>query len=298
MKLNQIIEDLSTIINHKPPGEAVLAAKENWSEFLPVIIELMDKFHQETLTEQENKLLNFGILLIVEMKQYDLFEKFIELCDGDDEYAQPLGLLLGDSVTEGLSSYFYILANGSYKPLAHLLSSQVAGVYIRNSALDAIFCQYESGQVSKKTLSTLVDRLLVLYKEQNEFYLLGSLADLLINYQWQEYQPAILALADDDYIESFSITRESIEKWQAAGGNEYLLESGLVKKELDVITEISRWVCYRPASKNTLTARKDKNSHLTVKTLTPERMAEEKKAVGRNEPCHCGSGKKYKKCCL
>ncbi|MFV1985613.1 MAG: SEC-C metal-binding domain-containing protein, partial [Thiohalomonadales bacterium] len=20
--------------------------------------------------------------------------------------------------------------------------------------------------------------------------------------------------------------------------------------------------------------------------------------VGRNEPCHCGSGKKYKKCCL
>jgi uncharacterized protein YecA (UPF0149 family) len=20
--------------------------------------------------------------------------------------------------------------------------------------------------------------------------------------------------------------------------------------------------------------------------------------VGRNDPCHCGSGKKYKKCCL
>ena len=24
----------------------------------------------------------------------------------------------------------------------------------------------------------------------------------------------------------------------------------------------------------------------------------EKKALGRNEPCHCGSGKKYKACCL
>ena len=22
------------------------------------------------------------------------------------------------------------------------------------------------------------------------------------------------------------------------------------------------------------------------------------RAVGRNEPCHCGSGKKYKRCCL
>ena len=24
----------------------------------------------------------------------------------------------------------------------------------------------------------------------------------------------------------------------------------------------------------------------------------EGKKLGRNEPCHCGSGKKYKKCCL
>ncbi|MBL4941397.1 MAG: SEC-C domain-containing protein [Colwellia sp.] len=22
------------------------------------------------------------------------------------------------------------------------------------------------------------------------------------------------------------------------------------------------------------------------------------KELGRNDPCHCGSGKKYKKCCL
>ena len=28
-----------------------------------------------------------------------------------------------------------------------------------------------------------------------------------------------------------------------------------------------------------------------------ETIRGEKKAVGRNEPCPCGSGKKYKKCC-
>jgi hypothetical protein len=27
-------------------------------------------------------------------------------------------------------------------------------------------------------------------------------------------------------------------------------------------------------------------------------MAEAKAMPGRNEPCHCGSGKKYKQCCL
>jgi hypothetical protein len=298
MKLTQITKHLSTIVEQKPPIEAIVAAKENWPEFLPVIIELMDKFNQDTLMEQEGLLLYMGILLLVEMQQYDLFEDFITLCDGDDGDGEPLGELLGDSVTDGLSSYFYILANGRHKPLAQLLLSQVAGEYIRNSALDAIFSQYESGQIPKKTLSILVDRLLDLYKEQKEYYLLGSLAELLINYQWQEYQPKILALLDDDYIESLSLSQECIEKWQSSGKNEGVLASGLVKKELDVITDINRWICYRPVPQNTLTAKKDKNSHLTVRTLTPERIAEEKNALGRNEPCDCGSGKKYKKCCM
>ena len=32
------------------------------------------------------------------------------------------------------------------------------------------------------------------------------------------------------------------------------------------------------------------------KTLTDQPLRSEK--LGRNQPCHCGSGKKYKKCCL
>lgn len=27
-------------------------------------------------------------------------------------------------------------------------------------------------------------------------------------------------------------------------------------------------------------------------------MTEETSALGRNDPCHCGSGRKYKQCCL
>ena len=31
---------------------------------------------------------------------------------------------------------------------------------------------------------------------------------------------------------------------------------------------------------------------------TPKQMARKPPKVGRNEPCPCGSGKKFKKCCL
>jgi len=220
------------------------------------------------------------------------------LCDGDDEYAQPLGQLLGDCVTEGLDSYFYILANGEHKPLEALLLSPKCGEYIRNSALDAIFAQYESGQLPKDILVALVDRLLILYKEQEDFYLLGSLSDLLINYQWKSYQPTVLALCDDNLLESFWLSKEGIENWQASGGNKGVLASGAVKESYNVIDELSRWSSYQPAPTKLLKTKKNKNSHLTLKTVTSERNTQEKKALGRNEPCHCGSGKKYKKCCL
>ncbi|EMW5383995.1 YecA family protein [Enterococcus faecalis] len=38
--------------------------------------------------------------------------------------------------------------------------------------------------------------------------------------------------------------------------------------------------------------------HLNVKTNIGSKHSVKKKKIGRNAPCYCGSGKKYKKCCL
>ena len=35
-----------------------------------------------------------------------------------------------------------------------------------------------------------------------------------------------------------------------------------------------------------------------IQAKKPEQIEEETPKVGRNDPCPCGSGKKYKKCCL
>ncbi len=35
-----------------------------------------------------------------------------------------------------------------------------------------------------------------------------------------------------------------------------------------------------------------------IPTPKPKPVKKENKKIGRNDPCHCGSGKKYKKCCL
>ncbi|WP_420337192.1 SEC-C metal-binding domain-containing protein [Roseibium sp.] len=37
--------------------------------------------------------------------------------------------------------------------------------------------------------------------------------------------------------------------------------------------------------------------HARLKLQTPDTHAGPKTKVGRNDPCPCGSGKKYKRCC-
>jgi uncharacterized protein YchJ len=95
-------------------------------------------------------------------------------------------------------------------------------------------------------------------------------------------------LYNENYIESLSLSKARIEKWHAEDKNEGVLASGLIKKEFDAAKDISRWACYQKAALEKLPQNIHRESKLYVKAVVP----------GRNEPCHCGSGKKHKKCCI
>jgi uncharacterized protein YecA (UPF0149 family) len=58
-------------------------------------------------------------------------------------------------------------------------------------------------------------------------------------------------------------------------------------------SEIAGWACFRPSETKSREISKPE-SELIGK---PAPLSSSIK-VGRNDPCPCGSGKKYKKCCL
>ena len=62
----------------------------------------------------------------------------------------------------------------------------------------------------------------------------------------------------------------------------------------DSITELSKWHCYTDAFFAQQKARKVSNSAAPW----AEFFRNPAPPVGRNDPCPCGSGRKYKKCCL
>ncbi len=65
------------------------------------------------------------------------------------------------------------------------------------------------------------------------------------------------------------------------------------KKELAAVFQENNWI-------STIIINPDKPEDVSaLKTLlNPVQAKINDHHIGRNDPCHCGSGKKYKKCCL
>ena len=70
-------------------------------------------------------------------------------------------------------------------------------------------------------------------------------------------------------------------------------ESGLIDSAVD---ELARWHCF---SEEFLKARaKERASGTALPQFFSDSFERETPKIGRNDPCPCGSGRKFKKCCL
>ena len=68
----------------------------------------------------------------------------------------------------------------------------------------------------------------------------------------------------------------------------------------DTIREMGWWACFRDERPSRVkgaaqASRNSKSKAVTTRALA--RIKKTKPKIVRNEPCTCGSGKKYKKCC-
>ena len=85
--------------------------------------------------------------------------------------------------------------------------------------------------------------------------------------------------------------RATLNAGGAPAGRRY--SKGLIK---DAIGELSRWHCYSDAF--FAEQKRHKVSNNVRVTPWAESIMQAALKVGRNDPCPCGSGKKFKKCCL
>tara|TARA_R110000744_G_scaffold7183_4_gene24599 strand:+ start:1916 stop:2887 length:972 start_codon:yes stop_codon:yes gene_type:complete len=322
MNLEQALLVIANAHGNELPVEAIEAVKTNWSVFYPDLERLIDQFVAEdtTLTDEQNAILFFGTLLCAELKYSPALTKCLQLFSRSDSFSTPLEGVFGDALTELTSTLFYNVANGDTQALSDYITGAHQAMYCKASAMEAVFAHFEVGSIDKTELSEHVTRwlasFLVVPSSINSF-LMSALADYCIDYQLDDFKNQFIGLCDhgvDDknLFDEDRFKQEEVKAWNSADAI-MLIESGIIQTDFILTETLLSWVDDEDDSVLDNLSNEDNElfdslmgeGGLLSNILYDENTILENSVpvsslptVGRNEPCPCGSGKKYKKCCL
>jgi len=318
MNVEQILLAISNTNDNDLTIAGLEAAKTNWMEFYPELEQLIDQFIADdtSLTDEQEAILFFGTLLLAELKYSPALAKCLQLFARNDTLLSPIEAIFGDALTELTSTLFYNVADGNTQALCDYIVDGHQAMYCKASAIEAVFAQYEMGIIDKIELSEHVTRwlagFLALPSSINSF-LISALADSCIKYQFDDFKSQFIGLCDKDLFDEERFKNDEVKAWNRADAPK-LIESGIIQTDFNVVDTLIAWIDddSEDGELDSLLNKDIDNfdslmgeGGLLKNILYDENTIIENSVpvssltlAGRNDPCPCGSGKKYKKCCL
>ena len=318
MNLEQALLEIGNAHGNELPIVAIEVVKTNWSEFYPELERTIDKFNalESSLTDEQNAVLFFGTLLLAELKYTPALSKCLQLFSCSDTYLTAIEGVFGDALTELTPTLFYNVADGSTQALSDYIVDGHQAMYCKASAIEAVFAQYEFGTIDKAELTEHVTRWLAAFlaiPSSINSFLMSALADSCITYQLDDFKAQFVELCDKDLFDEDRFKEAEVKAWD----KEYtrkLIESGTIQTEFNLVDTLNSWAD-DDAEDEGFDDSSDEDfdgfdSLMGEGGLLSNILYDEKTILdnsvpvsslpttGRNDPCPCGSGKKYKKCCL
>lgn len=315
MNLDQILSAFVNVKDDELPVLAIDAAKANWPLFYPELVKTMDAFIADPtqFTSERQSILFYGTLLLAECKYTPALDKVLELFACQDTFLTPIESIFGDTLTELVPSLFYILANGNPEVLSDFVLGDHLAMYSKGSAIEVVFAQYEAGVVSQAELIDYVSlwqSSFLASPSMTSRFLLSVLATSCIDYQLNEFKNEFAALCNKDVFDQDRASLEEIKAWDDSAGLKQI-ESGLIAADFNLVEILNTWDVTTPKLEPQAVNTEDEiaqllnENNIFKETIFDEQFildntvpVNHSAKVGRNDPCPCGSGKKYKKCCL
>ena len=169
--------------------------------------------------------------------------------------------------------------------LAELPAGEQNRTGVEDHILDAVKAQYDNRELE---ITPEVMR------ELEKFIMLQS-----VDNQWKDHLLSMDHLKDGIGLRGYG-QRDPLKEYQKEGYELFLQMSHRIKAEsvrnlflvkIATHNELDELTTARGEEMNTL------NEKLTKRSATPTTKKRSEEKIGRNAPCPCGSGKKYKKCC-
>jgi hypothetical protein len=199
----------------------------------------------------------------------------------------------GDVVTEDLGAMLAWTFNGDTKPIEELIENPALNEYIREEGIDALKQLVLMGALPREQVIRYYGELLSNRLEREPSVVWSELAVCAMYLHPGENIELIRKAYEEGLCDAFYLRLEKVEK-ASLQDVEFVLDASrrLLPEPDSMVKGISFWLAQRQNDIDT-TAKTWK----TPIPLTPSIRKAADSAIGRNDLCPCGSGKKYKKCC-
>jgi hypothetical protein len=280
------------------PKAAMAAARTERDTMAPIFVDLVERLaHQQRAEMQEGEITALIPVfhMLGEFEEPRAYRPLLKLLR---QPSKTLDYILGDAVTE---TSFRVVAgtfDGDLQPLFDFILDDAADVFARSSLMDALVLIVQLHPETRNSVADFFRSFRQIYETEDADLLIGWI-DAIAELGLTDMEPEIRATFDaglipKDYCALHDILGD-IEASVAAGGTpvnpRYKL--GLIS---DAIEELSKWHGYSDA----YLARQARQGSRNPSRAMPwaETFMHDTAPIGRNDPCPCGSGKKFKKCCL
>lgn len=173
-----------------------------------------------------------------------------------------------------------------------------ANQFVRAAALEAMTYLSTNGAVSAEIMRAYMLRLFDQMEPRGESFLWGAWALSAANLGYEDFTDKVDELCRRGFIASMDMNLRDFEEQLRRTLDDPERRAGLAFDRIapfeDTIATLSEWSAFSERSK---VAAAGRAAGVTPSYLNPP-VVNPNRNVGRNDPCPCGSGMKYKKCCL
>lgn len=290
LQFNKAIERIKYITPAFPKEEFDII-RQNADKAKPIFYEALASAQADPENvPADYQLYFYALLFLGEFQDRDSFEKIVEFVSMPPDM---LDLLLADFITDGLNDVLYNTYNGNLELLKNTIRNQDVCKYVRHAMLQVMGQLFFDGTLAKEDLLPVLKELLHL-EESSETGDLSSLtARVICQCHLVELLPDIRKLYDEDQIDTFIFQPfyDCVDEIFAYSDdpNANTLCTSPLSADL-----IKNWAMFKEQPKKTSKASKNKMAKMAFQNPAPVKKVK----INRNDPCPCGSGKKYKFCCL
>jgi len=309
-EVEQLFEHIKTISS--PPSEEIFEEiASSRKEITPLLLDEIARFSEDpsVINKQGDDYIRHvvSLFIVAYFRSEAAYPLIIRLISHSGE---KVITLTGEVFTEALGRILASVCDGDLAPIKSVIENPNVSPWLRSSALDSLMVLWKENILSREEIVHYLRELMEGKLEASPSYVWDTIALIAYDLHPGDLEDLLLKAIKDKLIAPMVLNKKSLAlcvKDNVADTikNKENVVDGYIKEPFKELTwwlypdqrELDKGIDY--AAMNVPLADKkvipgERGAPMGWRSETIVRTG---KKTGRNDPCYCGSGRKYKKCC-